>query len=651
MIKNWIADLLHRPGSVPLLLCFTTIGICLSTSTSSAQQSLVPTPRAAPLLSQQPSVSEPMPAVPLPRMLYSGTQISLNDRTVAAAWSQWQLDGKEAKVGTAISDVGLMQLLGVELLNTGDAAKQPVRWFSQSTTTPLVLTSWLFGSYRYLDVTQLATKAGWQLSANGNTLLIATPAARLKAIRQGKHPWGDRIVVDLDRPTPWQVTQQQSAPKPKPQSTKTPNSKTPKQEWAIAIDAQAAPALIQSFNRSPASQPKKVASSKATPVKVETVQNKTTVRLSLPLGLSPRVTTLPNPNRLVIDIRPDAMVERNILWSLGLRWRQQFVNIGDSRFPVVWLEINRGTHLTLKPIVSEPTTLVGTSPLLQTAQRFQAAAAINGGFFNRNNKLPLGAIRRDGRWLSSPILNRGAIAWNDAGQVKIGRLSLQETIITSTGQRLPLLALNSGYVQPGIARYSSEWGPTYTPLINNEIIVVVQNNQVTAQLPGGAAGKTAFPIPPNGYLLALRDNSAAAKFLVVGSVVREDRATHPADFARYPQILGAGPLLVQNRQIVLNAKAEGFSDAFIREKAARSAIGTTASGTLLIAAVHNRALGAGPTLAEIALVMQKLGCIDALNLDGGSSTSLYLGGQLLNRSPRTAARVHNGLGVFLQPRP
>jgi len=43
-----------------------------------------------------------------------------------------------------------------------------------------------------------------------------------------------------------------------------------------------------------------------------------------------------------------------------------------------------------------------------------------------------------------------------------------------------------------------------------------------------------------------------------------------------------------------------------------------------------------------------MGCIHALNLDGGSSTSLYLGGQLLDRSPNTAARVHNGIGIFLE---
>jgi hypothetical protein len=345
------------------------------------------------------------------------------------------------------------------------------------------------------------------------------------------------------------------------------------------------------------------------------------------------------------------MVERDILWAKGLRWHQKFINLGSDRFPVVWLEINpRTTGLTLKPITSQSTTLVGTAPLIKTAIAHSAAAAINGGFFNRKNQLPLGAIRRDGRWLSSPILNRGAIALNDSGQVKINRLSLQESIVTSTGARLPISTSNSGYVQSGIARYSSAWGSTYTPLIDNEIIVVVQNNSVTAQLPAGVAGKTAFPIPPNGYLLALRNNPAASS-LPIGTLVREESATLPADFGRYPQIIGAGPVLVQNRQIVLDAKSEGFSDAFIREKAARSAIGVTSSGTLLIAAVHNRAGGAGPTLAEIAKVMQQMGCVDALNFDGGSSTSLYLGGQLINRSPLTAARVHNGLGIFLQPLP
>ncbi len=126
--------------------------------------------------------------------------------------------------------------------------------------------------------------------------------------------------------------------------------------------------------------------------------------------------------------------------------------------------------------------------------------------------------------------------------------------------------------------------------------------------------------------------------------------TTPGEFNSYPNIVGAGPLLLQNGKIVLDAKSEQFSNAFITQKASRSAICTTANNTVLIAAVHNRVGGSGPTLAEHAQLMKLLGCVNALNLDGGSSTSLYLGGQLLDRYPNTAARVHNGIGIFLQPR-
>ena len=59
--------------------------------------------------------------------------------------------------------------------------------------------------------------------------------------------------------------------------------------------------------------------------------------------------------------------------------------------------------------------LVGTNHLIKSAPLAPVAAAINGGYFNRNNRMPLGAIKRDGKWLSSPILNRGAIGWNDRG--------------------------------------------------------------------------------------------------------------------------------------------------------------------------------------------------------------------------------------------
>jgi hypothetical protein len=651
----------------PILL---TVLYLTTTWTTNAQESPKTIKSIPPFTSQS-------PAPALVSVASSGNQISLNGRTLPATW--FQRPGKAGGITTHLSDGAFRQLIGVNFLNSSNWATQPIQWFS-SVTKPLVLATRLLGAYRYLDITNFAQTSGWQIQTNGNILVIATPKAQVTNIVQSQQPSDAsitpvqqaRILVDLDRPTPWQVVQGSVIKKiPNPSSdpdTPTPKSTVPpNREWTITLDGIANPVLIQRYTPQPPAAPPTLLPNllkqlllPTTPTQpippapqpliqqVEVVKNQTIISLSIPFGLSPQVSTVANPNRLMIDIRPDPLEERDIAWAPGLRWRQHYVNLGTERFPVVWLEVNpRKFGLTLKPMWASRDGLTGTAPLIQTAQRYLALAGINGGYFNRNNRLPLGAIRRDSQWLSGPILNRGAIAWNNYGQFYFGRLTLEETLITANDQRLPILFLNSGYVQSGIARYTSAWGSTYIPLTDNEIILVVQKDQITNQLPGGKVGGMAVPIPQNGYLLTLRANAAnAASQLPIGTAVSISSATTPADFSRYPHIIGAGPLLVQNRQIVLDAKGEKFSNAFIAEKAIRSGICTTATGTLMITAVHNRAGGYGPTLAEHAQLMQLMGCVDALNLDGGSSTSLYLGGQLLDRSPSTAARVHNGIGIF-----
>ncbi len=548
-----------------------------------------------------------------------GNQILLNGRLLPAAWTQWSSGGQ--RIG--ISDAGLAQTIGVELLNTADSTKQPVQWFSDPTAAPLNLATWLTGTLRYLDITDLAQRSGWQLQVNGATLQIASPPATVLAIRQSKQPWGDRLVLDLDRSAPWQIDPQNQAA-------------------VLTVNAQVPAALLQSYQAKPGNR--------LTALSVEPGTNQTRLRLSFNSQLRPRVWSLPNPNRLIVDIRPDSAIDRDILWAPGLRWRSQTINIGAARFPVVWLAVDpRQPGVILKPILPNPNSLIGTAPLVRTAQQAQVAAAINGGFFNRNNQLPLGAIRLAGRWLSGPILGRGAIAWNANGETRFDRLTLQEALIMPNGQRLSLTHLNSAYVQAGIARYTNDWGTSYSPLSDNEILVVVQNDRVLSQQTIGAAASSAVPIPNNGYLLVLRSNRNAATSLPVGLTLRLETIVTPTDFGRFQHIIGGGPLLVQNRQIVLNAKAEQFSNAFAIEQASRSAIGQTADGNLLIAAVHTNLDGAGATLTDMAQIMQQLGAVNALNLDGGSSTTLYLGGQLLDRLPSTAARVHDGIGILVQP--
>ncbi|MEY3867132.1 MAG: hypothetical protein RLZZ338_1023 [Cyanobacteriota bacterium] len=593
-----------------------------------------------------------------------GDKISINGRLFYLPWSQREINGV---IHTGLGDTSLNLAMGVDLLNTTNPNQQPIQWFAADAP---ILNTWLTGIYRYLDITEFARQRGWQIALNRDTLTLTTPSAQINNIRQGKQSWGDRVVIDLDRPTPWQMKYISEPPKPKTPNPHQPDDPTkpqgnqpnpladdptkpgksedkttvkpPTQEWHITLDGQISPTLLQQ-KFSEGNQLKSLA--------VDIAGKQTRVKINLPLGWRPQVVTLANPTRLVIDIRPDFLLERNITWAPGLQWQQRYITLGKDRFPVFWLEVNlRQRGIKLRPIFTNyPQSIKGTTSLLEMADKSQVAGAINAGFFNRVNQLSLGAIRFDNRWLSGPILNRGAIAWNDQGDISIARLNLQETIITQGGSPLSVIRVNSADIQGGITRYTPEWGKNYTPFSDDELIVTIEGDKVTRHNTGNTKDKMTFPIPKNGYLLVLRYLQSAKSQLEIGSNVRVESETNPPEFNRFPYIVGGGPVLVQNSQVVLDPKAENFNAVYQRQTAIRSGIGKTVSGNLLIVAAHNRAGGSGPTFAEFAQIMQKMGAIEALNLDGGSSTSLYLGGELLDRPSQTAARVHNGIGVFFQP--
>ena len=596
---------------VLLILSFLVVALYLTRQQISAQPSMALSQPAVLSASWVPTLAQSV--VPLTQQ---GGQITLNGRALSAAWSQ-----RQQQVG--ISDAGLMQAFGVDLLSSADAAQQPVSWFSEAQDA-LLLPTWLTEQYRYLDIANLAQRHGWQVQTRRSTLQISTPIAKVMQVRQGRQSWGDRIVIDLDKSTPWQVSEQPG-------------------EAVITLDAKIDLAVLQQF--SPRS------GNRLQSIKVEQSGDRTLIRVSLPDYLRPYVWSLNNPNRLLIDVRPDFIAERDIQWAPGVRWRQQMVSLGVARFPVIFLEIDpRQSGVSLKPILGNAE-VTGTTPLMTIAQRNQAAAAINGGFFNRNTQMPLGAIRSDNQWISSPILNRGAIGWNSSGESMVGHLSLLETATLAPtdlpSKQFPILSLNSGFVGAGICRYTRAWGANYTSILDNEVLVTVRNQQVIDQRRAAVAGQT-IPIPADGYLLVVRANAEIAKALAIGTSIQINTATQPAAFEQYPEVIGAGPLLMQNHQIVLNAEAEEFSAAFVQQSAPRSAIATTAARNLVLVTIHDRVDGLGPSLAEMAQLMQQMGFVDALNLDGGSSTTLYLGGQLLDRPSSTAARVHNGIGVFVR---
>lgn len=585
-------------------------------------------------LNSQPSLAQDIPSQSLlaqTSVSQKGQKIVINGQTFTAAWSQWQ-QGNITRIG--IADTALPQILGIDLLNTNNPQVQPIKWYGKN----LSLGANFVAPYRYLDITDLARQAGWQLAINGDNLTLNANIAQIQDIQVVNLSVGKRIVVTLDSQAIWQAI---------------PGN----QDGVVKIAANANPSLVQRF-KTPTNQTNTnidtddVIMNNGTSesgLVLEQASGLTNLKLKIPGGQGLRVDSMASPPSVIIDIVPDSVVNRDILWQNNLRWRQQYVTVGSTKFPVTWLELPlKSPNFSLQPITNAPNTVIGTAPLVTMARNSNVIAAINGGFFNRDETIPLGAIKRNNQWLSSPILNRGAIAWDNQGNFLFDRLSLTETLVTNTGQSFPILFVDSGYVKAGISRYSPQWGSSYTPTTDYETIVVVRQNQVQQQIIVPKAKSQSIPIPSDGYILALKgdNNKSWASQLQPGISLNLQTQTTPADFNRYPNIIAGGPLLIKNQQIVLNPQAENFSDAYVKGTAFRSAIATTTRNTLILTTVYNRVGGKGPTFGELALVMQAMGATNALNLDGGSSSSLYLGGHLIDRSPTTAARVHNGIGIF-----
>ncbi|MEM8603166.1 MAG: phosphodiester glycosidase family protein [Cyanobacteria bacterium P01_H01_bin.121] len=571
-------------------------------------------------------------------LLRGGTRIRLNQQTIAADWLEWRSPQTKNPNGPGsathqfgVAEQTLRQQFGAKLISNDQADLQPIEWFGSQNLAPQVT-----NQTRYLALDTLATEANWQWQVQGDVLTIETPMATVQSVRWSPQAWGQRIVVELDHPIVWQA--QQSA-----------------QAVQLTLLNTQLPTATSSESSSEALPFTLTANSTATTA-TSTAQQ---ANLRIPLqgqngAMSAQFGMLNEPPRLVVDLTPAAPPQGQpaLTWVPGLSWQKDWLWLDDQYFPVTYLTVDpTQAELEVRPLWHRGATIAGITPLMQLAPQWGAIAAINGGFFNRNNQLPLGALRVDDQWLSGPILNRGAVAWNDQGQFQFERVTLQEQLLTDLGVQVPVLYLNSGYVKAGFARYTSAWGATYTPLTDNETLFVIESgnesDQVSQILTSGKAGTQQFPIPVNGYLLTARATPGAAQQLPLGSRLQLRQQLYPQTLTDYPHMLGGGPLLVRDRQIVLNPQTEAFSTSFARQGAVRSAIAALETGEILLLTVHPSTKGKGPTLAQWAELLQNLGAVNALNLDGGSSSSLYLGGTLLNREPRTAARVQNALGIFI----
>jgi exopolysaccharide biosynthesis protein len=114
--------------------------------------------------------------------------------------------------------------------------------------------------------------------------------------------------------------------------------------------------------------------------------------------------------------------------------------------------------------------------------------------------------------------------------------------------------------------------------------------------------------------------------------------------------VGGAGLLARGGSYIKDWSPEKFGPGFAEIRHPRTMIGVARDGAFWLAAVDGRqpAWSLGMTLMELQALARQLDLVDALNLDGGGSTTMWVQGEVINRPSDAAGprKVSDSLLVF-----
>lgn len=270
--------------------------------------------------------------------------------------------------------------------------------------------------------------------------------------------------------------------------------------------------------------------------------------------------------------------------------------------------------------------IFGSEKVSAIAKRQEAIAAVNGAFFASTGR-PLGIFMIDGELISEPYANRTALGVGPRlavmDQVSFeGKVFLEDDFLLTS-----IDGLNRPRLQDELIVYTKHHGTkTNTNAYGYEVVVV---DGVVDQIQQGNS-----TIPPDGLVLSA--HGVQREFLAklkVGDPVEVTFSLSPSwDALGVTQIIGGGPRLVRDGELHITGEEERFRDDVLVGRAPRTAIGITDDGKLLLVTVNGRQpnISVGMTLSELGNLLLELGALQAMNLDGGGSTTMVIRNLVLN---------------------
>jgi len=276
-------------------------------------------------------------------------------------------------------------------------------------------------------------------------------------------------------------------------------------------------------------------------------------------------------------------------------------------------------------------------------RRAGALAGINAGYFAMNGN-PLGLLIDRGKVIGSPVYSRSSFGVYQQRRTIFGNPEFSGRVHLPDGD-LEVTSLNEKREDGKVVVYTPEFGES-TRTDSEGVEVAVSGGKVTE------VGTSNVAIPSDGIVIAAHGHRPAALAeLSEGDRVTFDRGVTPpwnlCDVA-----IGGGPRLLKDGQPEVNAREERFDRTFSGQRAPRTAFGVTADGRMIFMTVDGRHPpdNCGATLLEAARIMQLLGCQQAMNLDGGGSSTMVVRGRVVNTPSDGDAREREvSTGLLILP--
>lgn len=301
----------------------------------------------------------------------------------------------------------------------------------------------------------------------------------------------------------------------------------------------------------------------------------------------------------------------------------KYYNGKPVRINIVEVNHKVASNFEIKPAIASKT-LSNKRKVRTIAQNNDAIVAINGGFFKPQSGVPLGTLMINKKLITGPIYDRVALGIFESGY-DVGRVQLNAKI-TGNGHSIKIDNINQPRMLSSyILAYTPDWG-TYAPASPQYgVQLQVVGNKITE------VSSNPLFIPKDGYVI-VGPKSKLGK-LIGAKNVDIKISTNPK-WDNVKHIISGGPYLVKDKQIYIDMTAQKLQS--IGGRNPRTAIGYTKDNDLVLVAVDGReGSSIGLTLKELATLMKDLGCTNAINLDGGGSTVMYVNGQIVNRPQQT----------------